>query len=406
MTPEAFYDTSKAKQAEMIWKALFLDRIPLSEACRGVVSTLSALGLDTNETDLDRLRQAYYKLCPDASSFCDMVFRKAGVRYAIMTNIPFDGTEARYWRPKREEYSTQFRSALRVDAFLSGDITTISTALTAGGYECTAAGARLYLLDWCDTMQPEYVMASTPHDMTVDDTGTVVLSAAAQKRRMLNERALNEPGAFAVAAAVAGSATSCCDGDDNDNRAPSFIDEDSDLFATVLMPLCEERGLPLALKVGAHRGVNPSLRSAGDGVAAQVDVSLLGRLCARYPNVRFLATFLARTSQHEAVVLARKFRNLHIYGCWWFCNNPSIIQEITTMRLEMLGTAFTAQHSDARVIDQLLYKWAHSRAVIACVLSEQLEKVTESGRLFVTRAQIRREVSRLFGGSYEEFMQR
>ena len=36
-------------------------------------------------------------------------------------------------------------------------------------------------------------------------------------------------------------------------------------------------------------------------------------------------------------MLARKYRNLHIYGCWWFCNNPSIITEITTMRLEMIG---------------------------------------------------------------------
>ena len=38
------------------------------------------------------------------------------------------------------------------------------------------------------------------------------------------------------------------------------------------------------------------------------------------------------------------------------------------MRLEMLGSAFTAQHSDCRVLDQLMYKWKHSRTVIADVL--------------------------------------
>ena len=41
-------------------------------------------------------------------------------------------------------------------------------------------------------------------------------------------------------------------------------------------------------------------------------------------------------------VLSQKFRNLHIYGYWWYLNNPSIIDEITRMRIELLGSAFTA----------------------------------------------------------------
>lgn len=73
------------------------------------------------------------------------------------------------------------------------------------------------------------------------------------------------------------------------------------------------------------------------------------------------------------------------------------------MRLEMLGTAFTAQHSDARVVDQLLYKWPHSRGVIAAVLAEQYEKLALSGWT-ITRRELRRDVQRLFGKSYEEFM--
>lgn len=75
------------------------------------------------------------------------------------------------------------------------------------------------------------------------------------------------------------------------------------------------------------------------------------------------------------------------------------------MRIEMLGTAFTAQHSDARVLDQLLYKWPHSRAVIAKVLSEEYSKLFVSGWT-PTRGEIRRDIGRLFGGSYEEFLSR
>ena len=119
------------------------------------------------------------------------------------------------------------------------------------------------------------------------------------------------------------------------------------------MKVCEERNLPLALKIGAHRGVNPDLLSAGDGMIF-ADAGTLARLCSKFPKVRFLATFLSKSNQHEAIVLASKFRNLHLYGCWWYCNNPSIIEEITRMRVEMLGTSFTAQHSDARVMDQLM----------------------------------------------------
>lgn len=80
-----------------------------------------------------------------------------------------------------------------------------------------------------------------------------------------------------------------------------------------------------------------------------------------------------------------------------------MVREITQMRIEMLGTSFTAQHSDARVLDQLVYKWAHSRSVIADVLSEEMEKLCVAG-WSPTRIEIRRDVTRLLGGSYEEFM--
>ena len=75
------------------------------------------------------------------------------------------------------------------------------------------------------------------------------------------------------------------------------------------------------------------------------------------------------------------------------------------MRVEMLGSAFTAQHSDARVIDQLIYKWSHSRAVIADVLTTEYEKTSNAGWR-TTREEIRRDIWRMLGGSYCEFMKK
>jgi hypothetical protein len=36
ITPELFYTKTKQDQADLIWKALFIDRMPISEATRGV----------------------------------------------------------------------------------------------------------------------------------------------------------------------------------------------------------------------------------------------------------------------------------------------------------------------------------------------------------------------------------
>ena len=102
-------------------------------------------------------------------------------------------------------------------------------------------------------------------------------------------------------------------------------------------------------------------------------------------------------------MLASKFRNLHLWGCWWYCNNPSIIHEITRLRLELLGTAFTAQHSDCRVLEQLIYKWQHSRAIVADALADQYEHLVKTG-FVLTTAHIERDAAALLGGAYADFL--
>ena len=73
------------------------------------------------------------------------------------------------------------------------------------------------------------------------------------------------------------------------------------------------------------------------------------------------------------------------------------------MRLEMLGSAFTCQHSDARVLDQLVYKWHHSRQAIAPVIDAQYRKLIEAG-WELSETDIERDVELLFGGAFEAFL--
>lgn len=174
------------------------------------------------------------------------------------------------------------------------------------------------------------------------------------------------------------------------------------LLREVVLPTAKEHGLALTLMVGVRRRVNPHLREAGDGVG-RADVTAVERLCAEYPDVKFLATFLSRENQHELCVAARKFSNLMPFGCWWFLNNPSIVSEITRERLELLGTTFIPQHSDARVLEQLIYKWKHARKEIADALADSYERLLSSGRA-VTAEEITRDVNRMFSGNFNDWI--
>ena len=180
-------------------------------------------------------------------------------------------------------------------------------------------------------------------------------------------------------------------------------DSCSQLIENAVLPHCREFGLPFALMLGVKRAVNPALRLAGDGVGL-ADLQSLQNLCAGFPENKFLVTALPRENQHELCVLARKFRNLHVFGCWWFTNVPHVVEEMTRMRLELIGLNVTPQHSDARVIDQLVYKWSHFRDILARVLADKYAALSRAG-WEPTTAEIQRDVKDLFGGAFERFCQ-
>ncbi|MDP7347608.1 MAG: hypothetical protein QF735_05230, partial [Phycisphaeraceae bacterium] len=123
------------------------------------------------------------------------------------------------------------------------------------------------------------------------------------------------------------------------------------------------------------------------------------------PNNKFLVTMLSRENQNELCVAARKFGNLMVFGCWWFVNNPSIIEEITRERIELLGTSFIPQHSDARILDQMIYKWDHSRRVIGKVLADKYHDLAQTS-FKVTEQHVKRDVALLMRENFRNFVGR
>jgi hypothetical protein len=54
--PEQYWALSKQEQADAIWRALFTENSPISEATRGIIAVLQAFGLPTNAPDLREAR--------------------------------------------------------------------------------------------------------------------------------------------------------------------------------------------------------------------------------------------------------------------------------------------------------------------------------------------------------------
>lgn len=351
---EKFWTLSKTELADLIWNALFLEHTPLSEACRGILTTLNRLGLDVSQRDLPALRRYFAEQQPN--EYVDKCMELAGVKKICMTNSPFEAEELAVWE-RGYRADERFSCGLRIDPLLM-QTSQAFVEMRKQGYEVsddlsgkTIDEVRRFLADWTRKMNALYVMVSLPPEWAYPDD-------------------------------------SLC----------------SQLIEQAVLPHCREFNMAFALMIGVTRQVNPGLKLAGDGMG-RADLTALRNLCAAYPQNKFLVTVLARENHHELCVLARKFRNLHVFGCWWFVNVPSLIEEITKMRLELIGPNFSAQHSDARVMDQIVYKWDHSRAVVGDALASQYEKLAASGWT-PSEAEIRRDVNDLLGGAFEKFLQK
>ena len=350
ITPEKYWTLSKREQTDLIWKTLFVENPPVSEATRGVVAVLQAFGLPTESTDLNEARKFF--AAQTLESHIAKVFQLAGIKEAVMTNDPLDPAEAPLWRNSAPH--KLFHAVLRLDRVLEkwpehwqkvqAEGYKVEQNLTPG----TVSEVRRFLVDWCKTMNPVYMAVSLSDDFAFPE---------------------------------------------NSIRA-QFLRE-------AVLPACREFNIPLSLMIGVRRQVNPAIRLAGDGVG-KADLRAVENLCRDFPQNRFLISLLSRENQHELCVYARKFANLMPFGCWWFLNNPSIVEEITRERIEMLGMSFIPQHSDARVLEQVIYKWRNTRRTMAPILANTYKTLSEDGRP-VTREHIRQDLDRLFRKNFQKF---
>jgi len=347
-----FWSMCKTEQADFIFKSLFLDRTPLSEACRGVLTTFSELGIDITTLDLNSFRDYFKNYTVD--KYINKVFEISGVEKVVMTNDPFDNTEKTYWDNELGKDS-RFISSIRLDTLLN-DYQTARYELIKMGYN---VGRSLNGI------------------------------AKSEIKRFLREKIIQSNAVYMAV-----------------SLPPDFFMPSNSIRAILIeecvIPIAREMNKPIALMIGAKRGVNPDLYLAGDSLG-NGSVESVEYLCRKYQKTKFMVTMLSRENQHELCVTARKFNNLYLFGCWWFLNTPLFIEEITRMRFELLGTTFMPQHSDARILDQLIYKWKHSKKIISKVLIDKYEDLYDTGWP-LNEMNIEKDIQNLFGESFTEFL--
>lgn len=353
MEYDAFWSMDKQAQADHIWENLFIRRSPISEACRGVLTCMQALGFDPAERNLGKIRD-YFKTV-SVEDYIDRVFQLGNIESVVMTNDTFDPQERPVWETKFQ-LDSRFTAALRMDKLLvdwpaaAADLTSFGYSVGSDLSENDKKAVRGFLENEIRRMDPVYMAASLPPDFTFPDE-------------------------------------SAC----------------SRILKECVLPVSRETGVPLAMMIGVKKLTNPGLQVAGDSVG-KANIKAIEYLCREFPENKFLVTMLSRENQHELCIAARKFSNLMIFGCWWYLNNPSIINEMTRERIEVLGTSFVPQHSDARVLDQLIYKWKHSRKILSQILFEKYADILDAG-WSVSEEEIQRDVRHLFSENFTGFIE-
>ena len=161
VAPEQYRSLPKPAQADAIWRALFIESSPVSEATRGIVAVLNAFGLPTDNSGLTEAR-AFFKH-QRIEDHIPKVVAMAGISSVVMTNDPLDSEEQPVWM-KGVPRNTQFQPVLRLDRLLR-EWSDPWPLLASQGYavDDQASGEsiteiRRFLADWCERIKPVYTV--------------------------------------------------------------------------------------------------------------------------------------------------------------------------------------------------------------------------------------------------------
>ena len=318
ISPKSFFEFSKYEQAKFVWDQLFINKTPFSEATKGIITILSTLGIDSYKLNFKNLLDEIKNKGLDAN----LIFEIMNIKHVIMTNDPFNEKEWSLFNLKTWDRD-KYRASIRLDdvffnkknQFYIDEKNNMSSILKVSFKD--------FLDHITSKVNPEYFALS------LDGHGL--------------RNILKNP-----------------------------------LFLEVLLTHLVDNQIPLSLMIGVKRGVNKSLGLGGDGLGTD-GLEELEIIASANSKLKILVTHLSNTVQHRIAILSRKFPNITIFGFWWFNNQPSLIKKDLKMRFDLLGFDQILQHSDARVHEQIIYKWKHFQEILVAELLERYNFLIDSG---------------------------
>ena len=337
-----FYKLTNEERSNIIWEELFRKRTPISEACKGVLTILSELSIDYMSKSFDEIQSEYCKL----NLSDQQIFKISKISQVVMTNNPFDKSEWKLFKNKNWD-TNKYLASLRLDDILMN-------------------------LEKCLDICKENIDR-------FDDESDLIIKYL--------DKVYEESRPVYAALSL------------NNLQLKSFL---KNKFIPDILKWLERKHIPLSLLLGVRRKVNKDFLLAGDGID-KIDLYYLSEICNQYPNNKILCSCLSLNDQHELTVLARKHQNLKIFGFWWFMNQPSLIKLILNLRIELLGLNFIPQHSDARVTDQLIYKWIHFKTLLSNVLFNHYNNI-QIKNFKISENQISDDVSKLLYNNSQNFL--
>ena len=335
-----FYSYNDDEKASLVWSELFVKRTPVSEACAGVLTILKELNIEINNNDFSLISDQYDKKIKSDKKILEL----SNVSSLVMTNNPFDLDEWSLFENNDWDKKIYFAS-LRLDDLI---------------------------LNYEESLKKAKDQTSVREE---DSIITYLEKCYLQSNPVYAAVSLN---------------------------TDTFNTLFDDSTWTSILEWLQRKKLPLSLMLGVKRAVNINFGLAGDGIG-DINLKELSNLCNNFPKNNFLVTCLSLNDQHELTVLARKHPNLRIFGFWWFMNQPTIIKQILKMRIDMLGFSFIPQHSDARVSDQLIYKWNHFKKILHPILLEYYQDLINKN-FPVLESIVQRDIQSLFSGNAKNFL--
>lgn len=157
------------------------------------------------------------------------------------------------------------------------------------------------------------------------------------------------------------------------------------LVREAVLPLCREHGLAFLI-------------ASGDA-----DIGALAPLWLEHPENRFLL-FPGRVDQLQpAVFAAAGSRNLLLCGPDRPLSFPSTLEPFLGQRLEMLGSAFHACHSEAFTAMELAGGWAHMRWNVGKALIRHYIDLWRTGWRY-SEADIQKDIAAMLSGNALVFL--